>query len=70
MEPGNNSEITNWQVCGSIINDYNMPKSNCESNIEPIIAHAYWQGNIGDKQLFSIKSFLCTQKMQYFKIWF
>lgn len=69
MEPGNNSDITNWQVFGSIIYDYNMPKSNCESNIEPIIAHAYWQGNIGDKQLFSIKSFLCTQQMQYFKIW-
>lgn len=64
---GNNENIVNCQIISNI-EDYNIPKLN-NIDASPIIAHAYWQGEIGEKQIFSIKSFLCTQDMDYFVIW-
>lgn len=35
----------------------------------PLIAHTFWHGEIGAKQLFSLKSFICTQQIDCFEIW-
>lgn len=36
---------------------------------EKIIAHAYWYGELGEKQIFSLKSFLATQDMSKVEVW-
>lgn len=68
MRTGENTNIINWQMHGERM-DYNLPKCDCQSTFTPVIAHTYWQGEVGEKQLFSIKSFLCTQQMENFEIW-
>lgn len=34
-----------------------------------IIAHAYWYGELGRKQIFSLKSFLATQNIDIVEVW-
>lgn len=65
---GDNHNINNWLTFGDIVL-YNNPPLNINIECPPIIAHSFWHGKIETKQLFSIKSFLCTQKLDYFEIW-
>ena len=65
---GNNDCISNWRTIAPI-DLYNKPTVNCNIKLPPIIAHAFWHGIIKRKQLFSLKSFLCTQDMNQFEIW-
>ncbi|MBB6271032.1 hypothetical protein HDF26_001459 [Pedobacter cryoconitis] len=64
----------NWKHLGDqrLYTDNNYALQFLENNENPdsqipvkekIIYHAYWYGNIGRKQAFSIKSFLCTQDL-------
>ena len=67
MRCGDNREINNWQTFPS---DVSYEKYNTINNpILPIIqAHTFWHGDIGPKQIFCLKSFLCTQDMKQFEI--
>lgn len=67
MKCGNNDNITNWQTiepksCYDIYSATEQPK------LAPILAHTFWHGEILEKQLFCIKSFLCTQDMTLFEL--
>jgi hypothetical protein len=42
--------------------------TNDSGNKNQILYHCYWYGNIGTKQAFSIKSFLCTQDLDRCKL--
>jgi len=42
--------------------------SNIRQDNTSITYHCYWYGDIGRKQVFSIKSFLCTQDQQKCKL--
>lgn len=68
MRSGENINITNWQVLGEREN-YNHPHLNYNSSFDKLIAHCYWCGDVGEKQLFSIKSFVYTQNMENFEVW-
>ena len=68
MKLGKNTNIVNWQTIGKL-EDYRNPQIKNNIRIKPLIAHTYWQGKVGEKQIFSIKSFICTQNMDYFIIY-
>lgn len=64
---GNNKNINNWKTIAPI-EVYNTPSIKCPP-LPVVYAHSFWHGLIGRKQLFSLKSFLCTQNMDDFEIW-
>lgn len=61
------SSITNWNTIEPI-NCYNGYSTTEQPILSPLLAHTFWHGEISDKQLFSIKSFLCTQDMNLFEL--
>lgn len=67
MKIGTNYRINEWNTLEGF--NYNIPIVNVNFTNTKIIAHAFWHGLIGEKQLFSIKSFLCTQDLKLFDIW-
>jgi hypothetical protein len=73
--PTTGGDVTNWSVLDDkklytdgryainyLKNNY-IEKEYLNNDDEKIIFHAYWYGKIGRKQIFSIKSFLCTQDL-------
>lgn len=64
MRCGTNKYINNWQTLTPKVSfkEYNDIESPTMSTIK---AHTFWHGEIGEKQLFSLKSFLCTQNLYY-----
>ena len=68
MKTGDNRNMTNWKTIGDR-KSYSHADLSAFDKFQPIIAHTFWHGEIGVKQLFSIKSFLCTQPKELFELW-
>lgn len=67
MRLGDDKNIKNWRTVSPDATYFNYnPKS--LPTLTPLLAHTFWHGELDEKQLFSIKSFICTQDMNKFEV--
>ena len=65
---GDNRSIHNWITIGDR-QSYRQANIQALDGLRTLYAHTFWHGELNIRQMLSIKSFLCTQPKELFKLW-